>query len=211
MSSAEQHNPEWLSKAVFNDSFDWSKSITTTFQTFFEFVTLHDSRWETVTLNPTNETILLIELDAFWNKKYTLKFREDDTWPYLIFKIPNVINISYNTIDFATTIVESSCITIDSIQIEELVGVLSETTIFPKELSSRLIKFKEVHKTRFNDVYGGNIEILHSPEILVLLIDRNGTYIDPTLDKACPSHMKRNTVKTEEKGLLKKLWNKLIR
>ena len=32
----------------------------------------------------------------------------------------------------------------------------------------RLIDCTEVNKTRFEDVYGGNIEILHSSEILIM-------------------------------------------
>ena len=47
----------------------------------------------------------------------------------------------------------------------------------------RLIDCSEVNKTRFEDVYGGNIEILHSSEILILLLDEKGNYLDPSLDK----------------------------
>src|SRR5687768_5050837 len=73
MGTVGQHTPNWLSEAAFNDTFDWTKSIKTTFPIFFEYVTLHDSSWQTINLNVTNETILSIELDAFWNKEYTLK------------------------------------------------------------------------------------------------------------------------------------------
>jgi len=182
MSIVNQHNPEWLSIAAFNDTFDWTKSIKTTFTTFFEYVTLHDSYWQTINLTVTNETILSIQLDAFWNKEY-ISTDNTDNWPFLIIKIPNVLNISYNTVDFATTIIETSCNIITSEDIERLIGTLTESNLFPKKFYDRLIDCKEVNKTRFEDIYGGNIEILHSPEILILLLDEKGNYIDPRLDK----------------------------
>ena len=143
MSTVGEHNPEWLSKAAFNDTFDWSKSIRTTFSTFFEYVTLHDSYWQTINLNVTNETIPSIKLDAFWNKEYTLKFENTDNWPFLIIKIPNVLNISYNTVDFATTIVDTSCTSIKAEEIEELIGFLTQSNLVPKEFYDRLMTVRK--------------------------------------------------------------------
>jgi hypothetical protein len=209
MSTVGQHNPEWLSIAAFNDTFDWTQSIKTTFSIFFEYVTLHDSYWQTINLNVTNETILSIKLDAFWNKEYTLKFEETNNWPFLVIKIPNVLNISYSTVDFATTIIDTSCLLIPSEEIEKLIGTLTQSQLFPKEFYERLIDCKEVNKTRFDDVYGGNIEILHSAEILVLLIDENGNYIDASLDKVIPFDKRENQNRNNDKGILSKLWDKL--
>jgi hypothetical protein len=209
MSTVGQHNPDWLSIASFNDTFDWTKCIKTTFVTFFEYVTLHDSYWQTINLNVTNETILTIQLDAFWNKEYTLKFENTDNWPFLIIKIPNVLNISYNTADYATTIVGTSCTVIETEEIEKLIGTLTQSNIFPKEFYERLIDCKQVNKTRFDDVYGGNIEILHDSEILILLIDENGNYIDPSLDKVIPFENRVDENKNNGKGFLSKLRDKL--
>ena len=209
MSIIGQHNPDWLSNAAFNDTFDWTKSITTDFSTFFSYVTLHDSYWQTINLNVTNETILSIKLDAFWNKGYTLKSDNTDNWPFLIIKIPNVLNISYNTIDFATTISDTSCILIEGEEIEKLIGTLTESNLFPKEFYERLIDCKEVNKTRFDDFLGGNIEILHSSEILLLLLDENGTYIDPGFKKLLPFDQRSDKSSPENKGILSKLWDRL--
>lgn len=208
MGTIGQHTPNWLSEAAFNDTFDWTKSIKTTFPAFFEYVTLHDSSWQTINLNVTNETILSIELDAFWNKEYTLKTDNAYEWPYLIIKIPNVINVSYNTVDFATTITDTSSVAIGPIEIEKLIGPLTESQLFPKESYNRLIDCKELHKTRFDDVYGGNIELLHESEIYVLLIEENGQYIDPSLEKVI-SFDKRLTESKSEKGIASRLWDKL--
>ena len=209
MGTVGQHTPNWLSEAAFNDTFDWAKSIKTTFPTFFEYVTLHDSSWQTINLNVTNESILSIELDAFWNKEYTLKTENAGEWPYLIIKIPNVINVSYNTVDFATTIIGTSSVVISPSEIEKLIGPLTESQLFPKEFYNRLIDCKELHKTRFDDVYGGNIELLHESEIYVLLIEENGQYIDPSLEKVIPFDKRLSELKNE-KGIASKLWDKLI-
>jgi hypothetical protein len=208
MSIVGQHNPEWLSIAAFDDSFDWTKSIKTTFSTFFEHVTLHDSYWQTINLTVTNETILSIKLDVFWNKEYTLRSDNTNNWPFVIIKIPNVLNISYNTVEFATTISDTSTTLITSEEIEKLIGTLTQSTLFPKEFYDRLIECKQVVKTRFDDIHGGNIEILHGSEILILLIEENGQYIDPGLDKVI-SFKNRVEEAKNDKGLLSKLWDKL--
>ncbi|MFT2010209.1 hypothetical protein ACMA1I_16155 [Pontibacter sp. 13R65] len=208
MSTVGEHNPEWLPRAAFNDTFDWTKSVKTTFLTFFEYVTLHDSYWQTINLSVTNETILTIQLDAFWNKEYTLKVENTDNWPFLIIKVPNVLNVSYNTVDFATTIIDSFSEIIQQEELLKLVGPLTESILFPKEFYNRLINCKEVHKTRFVDVYGGNIELLHESEIYILLMEHNGTYIDPALDKVVRFEQRAEEPK-EEKRIIPKLWDKL--
>lgn len=209
MSIVGQHNPEWLSLAAFNDTFDWTKSVKTTFSTFFEYVTLHDSYWQTINLTVVNETILSVKLDAFWNKDYTLKLDNSDNWPFLIIKISNVLNISYNTVDFATTIDGTSCTLIKTEEIEKLIDSLTQSNLFPMDFYNRLIDCKEVNKTRFDDINGGSIEILHDSEILVLLVDENGIYIDPSLDKVIPFNKRADENKINGKGLFSKLWDKL--
>ena len=209
MSTVGQHNPDWLSIAAFNDSFDWNKALKTTFPTFLEYVTLHDSYWQTINLNVTNETILSIKLDAFWNKEYTLKEHNTDNWPFLVIKIPNVINVSYNTVDYATTISDTSSVKIQAEEIELLIGILTESQLFPKEFYARLIDCKEVYKTKFDDIYGGNLEILHGADIYLLLIDEDGNYIDASLDKVIPFANKQKANDMNERKLLLKLWDKL--
>ena len=89
-----------------------------------------------------------------------------------------------------------------------MIGPLTELNLFPKEFYNRLIDCKELHKTRFEDVYGGKIEFLHESEIYVLLIEEDGQYIDPSLEKVIPLD-KRPTESKNEKGIASKLWDKL--
>ena len=170
---------------------------------------MHDSYWQTINLNVTNETILSIKLDAFWNKEYTLKIENTENWPFLVIKIPNVINISYDTVDFSTTIVDTSCVVIEKEEIEKLIRILPQSNIFPKLFYYRLKECNQINKTRFDDVGGGNIEILHDSEISVLLLDEKGNYIDPSLDKVIPFASRFFENKSYDKSFLSKLWKKL--
>jgi hypothetical protein len=208
MGTVGQHTPAWLSEAAFNDKFDWTKSLQTTFPAFFEHVTLHDSSWQTINLNVTNETILSIELDAFWNKAYSEDSTNSKPWPYLAIKIPNVISVSYNTVDYATTISDTSSVVVRTEEIEALIGPLSNSTLFPKEFYSRLIDSKEVHRTQFDDIYGGNIVLLHDSLIRVLLVEESGVYLDPSLEKTLGAFDdKPATIKVQ--NLIAKIWDKL--
>jgi len=208
MSKVGAFNPEWLSKAAFNDTFDWAKSLKTTFPEFLKFVTLHDSYWETINLTVSNETILSIKLDAFWNKAYTLRTENTDHWPFLIIEIPNVLNISYNTVEDATTISNASSV---AIRRDEVVNLsVIAPSLFSKEFSNRLLNCKELHRTRFDDIYGGNIEILHTNEIYVLLLEEDGTYTDATLKKTIVPDNSVKEIK-EETGILTRFWNRLTK
>ena len=102
-----------------------------------------------------------------------------------------MLNISFNSVEVVTAIVETSCEIIMPEDIEKLIDTLTESTLFPEEFYERLIDSKEVNKTRFEDACGGIIEILHASEILILLLDQNGNYIDQSLEKVVP-FKKRN-------------------
>src|SRR5688572_18020268 len=117
--------PEWLSKETLNDSFDWTRSINTDFITFFNCVTLHDSYWVGLNLNNYGEVTLIIKLDSFWNKSFSgLKEDEEnqhsESWPFLIIRLPKVINISLNDADQDMIISQTECIRVSDEEIENL-------------------------------------------------------------------------------------------
>ncbi len=176
----------WFSNAILNDTFDWAKSFKTTFEIFLKYVSLHDSYFVIIKYNATNEIIISIELDAYWNSKYTLKTREIKDWPYLIIKIQNVFNISLNSLTHETIIDDASTENISKNEIDRLIGPLTDSMLFPQDFYNRIIDCKEIVKTRFEDILGGNIEFLHEPDIYVLLIEKNGCYIDPNIDRLNP-------------------------
>ncbi|MBK7298854.1 MAG: hypothetical protein IPI91_20490 [Flavobacteriales bacterium] len=154
MSIIGNNKPVWLEKAAFDDSFDWSNSMKTTFETFLQHVTLHDSYWETVTLNLWNQLVLTMKLDAFWNKVYCDKTENTNDWPYLVIKVPNTVNVSFHGTEYGTmTISNTETIAIDRIQIETLLDKLSDTNILPIKFYEQLIDCKQLTKTRFDDIW----------------------------------------------------------
>ena len=81
MSIIGNNKPVWLEKAAFDDSFDWSNSLKTTFETFLEHVTLHDSYSETVTLNLWNQLVMTDQAGCLVNKEYCDKTENTNDWP----------------------------------------------------------------------------------------------------------------------------------
>ena len=208
MSEVGESFPEWLPKEVVNDTFDWSKSIKTDFITFFNYVTLHDSYWITLNLNNYAELTLVIKLDAFWNKEFTLMQENDGKWPFLIVRIPRAVNVSFNSVDQDMIISQSESKSISKVEIEKLIDTLSSSDILPQEFYDRLIDCKELHKTRFVDLSGANVEILHDAEIEILLLGQEGNYIDTSLENVKP-FVEALSPKTEKKGFIKGIWDKL--
>lgn len=206
MSYVGESNPNWLSSKFINDTFDWSKSIKSDFITFFNFVTLHDSYWIGLNLDNYGELNLAIKLDGYWNKEFSESNEKDSDWPYLIIRIPNAINISFNAADQDMIISQTESECLSKSEIEKIKGILSESKLLPAEFYGRLIKCEEVHKTKFIDLGGANVEILHDKGIQILLLDQEGNYIDTSLEKLKPfieAH------KQKEKGFIKGIWDKL--
>lgn len=209
MSIIGDNKPEWLEKAAFDDSFDWSNSLKTTFETFLGHVTLHDSNWETVTLNLWNQLVLTIKLDAFWNKEYCDKTENANDWPYLVIKVPNTVNVSFHGTEYGTmTISNTETTGIHSTQIETLLDKLSDTNILPIKFYERLIDCKQLTKTRFDDIYGGFIEVLHDAPIEILLINQDGTYINPELSRA-KAFSEIEKSEADKESFIKTIWTKL--
>jgi len=107
MSFVGEFYPDWLTRQVINDSFDWTKSIKTNFITFFDYVTLHDSYWITLNLNNYGEVTLVIKLDAFWNKEFSQMQENNQNWPFFVIRIPKAVNVSFNSVDQDMIISES--------------------------------------------------------------------------------------------------------
>ncbi len=213
MSLVGDYYPEWLSKATLNDSFDWSRSISTDFITFFNHVTLHDSYWIGLNLNNYGELTLIIKLDSFWNKSFSgLKEDEENEHieglPFLIIRLQKVINISLNEAEQDMIISQTECVRIPDEEIEDLKNPQFQSGLFPKEFYNRLKACKEVHKTRFIDLGGANVEILHDATIQVLLLHQNGKYIDTGIEKLKP-FIGSDSLEKDENGFIKNLWKNL--
>jgi hypothetical protein len=202
--------PEWLTKHLIHDSFDWTRSIKTNFITFFENVTLHDSYWITININNYGDLTLVIKLDAFWNKDFSKMQENNNNWPFLIIRVPKAVNVSFNSADQNMIISETETKCLPKIEIEKLINALSDSDLLPPEFYERLIACREVHKTRFIDLAGANVEILHDAEIEILLLEQEGHYIDTNLENVKPFE-EALPPKTGKKGFLKDIWKKFAR
>lgn len=116
-----------------------------------EYVTYHDSYWIGSFTNPYLEYILIIQLDAFWNRTYSEYDEQKQEWPFSIIKIGSVASVRYKVYD------NSTAATISSTESELVEGIAI---------------------TQFNDIYGGLIEFTHQPDIAVLLMSEQGEYLN---------------------------------
>ncbi len=198
----------WISEACFQDTFDWSKSYKTNFIDFFKYVMLHDSYWVAININTDYEAILIIELDAIWNKEYCLKSRENKDWPYLVIKISDLFNIFFNRDRKESIIYSATSKIVTKFEIEKLIELSKTSNVFYEDLFKNFNVNDELHRTRIEDVGDGNIEIYHKSEIKVLLIEKNGKYINPDTHRL---NLKSQLFedKSSNKGLFGKLMNRI--
>lgn len=195
--------PSWLTDAVMNDRLDWSKALPSSFPLLLERVNLHDANWIAIHANIWQENILVIELDAHWNKEYIGSQHLESGSPFLIINIPNTLQIQFHSTD-PTTIGMAVSNPVDKQVLQHLLPTQSGSTLFPPEYMAKIRKTPALHHTSIYDVYGGGISILHEPEIRILLIDRTGKYLDPSIEKPLLVQ-KQPAIYAEEKGLFKKL------
>jgi hypothetical protein len=83
----EEKYPAWLADKLLNTSFDWAVAVKTSIQELMERITLHDSYWYNTYLAGKNAWVLIINLDAIWNKSFCHDLEE---WPFLILKFKKV-------------------------------------------------------------------------------------------------------------------------
>lgn len=199
---------KWISEACFQDTFNWSKSYKTNFLDFFEHISLHDSYWVTININTHYEAILIIELNAYGNKEYCLKSRKIQDWPYLIIKIPDLIFITFTKVRADSIIYETSSEIISKLEIKKLIELSTTSEVLNKDVLKGVNVNTDLFRTRIDDVGDGNIEILHKPEILVLLIEKNGVYIDPDTHRLNLRNQE-NTENKDNKSLIERIINKI--
>lgn len=164
-------NPQWLQSLVLADMFQWNNAYQTTFGELFEAVTYHDSHWVASITNKSLEHVLIIRLDGFWNKEYSHYDESIQDWPFSLIKIEDVQSIKYKRYEDR----ETNTISSSESHITEGVAV-----------------------TRFDDIYGGFIELKHNPNIKVLLMSAQGEYFPPNPDVSINTTEKESEVRLKE-------------
>ena len=157
-------NLNWLKLKLLDDDFDWENSWKTDIVDFCNKYSLHDSRWIGAFIYPRDySTNLIIELDTCSLSRETVNkggscYRE--RWPILMIKIPSPISIK--------------CINKDSSD-EDIMSV--STKVLSKQELGYYNLNGDFIETIIEECYGGDMSLIHTKEINVLIFDRNGNII----------------------------------
>ena len=151
--TALSYYPQWLGPRLLEDSFTWGEALTTSLPAFGEQYTFHDSVWIGLHLHLdlTGGATAIIRLDSFWTEgKVPHPGSLVAEWPILLVRFSDV----------------------GAVRLSGFVG---------SDWSSRTIDASETtdstagrHRTSFDDIYSGRVEIDHAPPVQILCFDRSG-------------------------------------
>jgi hypothetical protein len=117
-----------------------------------------------------------------------------------------VLQLLYKPVEFAAGISDAESVQVSNEDIAMLTKAISSTSLFSNDFLRRLKNCEELHRTQIEDNADGNIELLHESEIYVLLINHDGTYIDPSYDKSFPSEIS-TVADAGEKTIVGRIWD----
>ncbi|MDU0372416.1 hypothetical protein ACFPAF_18590 [Hymenobacter endophyticus] len=173
MSVHDDLYPAWLTEHLANYSFNWENSVSTSFPELLDSITLHDSYWHHTISPGDNSIVLVIELDAIWNKSFCY---QQTNWPYLIIRINRVIN-SFNDFtqdDFRGTIGDTESLQVNISRFNEWLEFAKVYDLLPVDLYEHFPIRKSMHRTEISTVYGGVLSITHEASIQTLLYTADG-------------------------------------
>jgi len=181
--------PDWLASGVLNNTLNYDKSIKTSFKTFLNFVTLHDSRLLLASVCSDIETFLILEFDELWNCDFASNTDDSNHSPFLVIKIPETLNISFSLKEYPINRIDICDCKSESISIDEIMILIDkflDSKLFQTTFYEKLIDCKDLQKTTFFYCCGDSLEILHDAEIQLYLIDQDGTYRNISFDNLAP-------------------------
>lgn len=152
-----------------------------TIDLLFENVTLHDSVWYSTFLEQENSWVLVISLDAIWNKEFCHHLED---WPFLIIKVHDVLSAFQDFIkddSFYHTISIADSAAVNLKDFKEWSELGKSIGIYPNDFHGRLAEMKRLKRTEITTIYGGMLSLIHSPEISVLLYTEAGEMLSVNL------------------------------
>ncbi|GAA4505015.1 hypothetical protein GCM10023172_32250 [Hymenobacter ginsengisoli] len=169
--------PVWLASKVLTTSFDWKKATKASMCDLLAVITLHDSYWYNTYFEDANSWILVIKLDAFWNKVFCHNLED---WPFLIIKLQNVFcsfqEFSENDNDYRV-IGSAESILINNARLKEWLSFGQVSGLLLPDASAKAIEAKSVYRTEISTVYGGSLSLVHAPSIEILLYSEQGSQL----------------------------------
>lgn len=173
----EEKYPAWLADKVLNTCFDWASATKTSMQELMESITLYDSSWYNTYIERENTWVLIISLDAIWNKKFCHNLEE---WPFLIVKFQKVFcsfqDFGEHDLDYRT-IGGVEVATIDGKEFEDWLDFTKIAGFLPLNVLQNIKGEGSLTRTEVSTVYGGSLSLVHALDIEVLLYSEQGSQL----------------------------------
>jgi len=150
-------------------------------QELLNSITLHDSGCYKTLLDNKNSWVLIIQLDAIWNKEFCHNLEE---WPFLILRFEKVFCSfqEFTEYELGSSIIGEVEVTVmngknfdDWIDLTKIAGFLS------LDILQNLKGESELTRTEISTVYGGSLSLVHAPAIEVLLYSEQGSLLSVNL------------------------------
>jgi hypothetical protein len=170
----------WLADRVFT-SFDWTKATNTSLQELLQVITLHDSGWYKTFLDKENSWVLIIQLDAIWNKEFCHNLEE---WPFLIIKFKKVFCSfqDFDEHDLACHIISGAeVVAIGGKDFDDWMDFTKIAGLLSLDVLRNLQNEGNITRTEISTVYGGSLSLVHAAAIEVLLYSEQGSQLSINL------------------------------
>ncbi len=149
----DDYYPVWLGQALITDDLPWEQATSSTFPSFLEHYSVHDSYWIGLYLEPQRNAIGIVRWDTFWTKGI-IPFPGSRVaeWPLLIMRFSGVLHSDIN------------------LQEDGIAGATS-APIHQKDRSRWGIATDlQLDHTQIEDHRGGIAELLHHPQVAFLCL-----------------------------------------
>jgi hypothetical protein len=171
-----ENYPAWLADKVFT-SFDWTGATKTSIQELLNSITLHDSGHYKTFLDRQNSWVLIIQLDAIWNKGFCHNLED---WPFLILKFQKVFCSfqEFTEYELGSSIIGEVEVTgMDSKDFDDWMDFTKMAGLLPLDILQNLKSESGLTGTKISTVYGGSLSLVHAPAIEVLLYSAQGSQL----------------------------------
>jgi hypothetical protein len=170
----EEKYPAWLADKVFT-SFDWAAAIKTSMQALLQSITLHDSGNYKTFLDRQNSWVLIIQLDAIWNKDFCHNLED---WSFLILRFRKVFCAfqEFTEDELGSSIIaEVEATLLNSKNLDDWIDFTKVAGFLPLDILQNIQSESELTRTEISTVYGGFLSLIHAPTIEILLYSEQGS------------------------------------
>jgi hypothetical protein len=168
--------PAWLADKVFT-SFDWPKATKTSMPKLLNSITLHDSGCYKTFLDSKNSWVVIIQLDAIWNKDFCHNLED---WPFLILRFQKVFCSFQESTDDelgSSVIGDVEVMSIGGKDFDDWLDFTKIAGFLPLDVLQGIQAEGSLTRTEISTVYGTSLPLVHAPAIKVLLYSEQGSQL----------------------------------